>query len=103
MIGTGVRIIATEKTHTQQGSMIQTKNALDMAIQGEGMFQVLQPDGTFAYTRDGSFKLSVDRELVTSNGMQLQPVITIPRMLSQLVSARMVRSRFSHTETLKSR
>ena len=49
MIGTGVRIVATEKTHTQ-GSMIQTKNALDLAIQGEGMFQVLQPDGTFAYT-----------------------------------------------------
>jgi flagellar basal-body rod protein FlgG len=58
--------------------MIQTKNALDLAIQGEGMFQVLQPDGTFAYTRDGSFKLSVDRELVTSNGMQLQPAVTIP-------------------------
>jgi len=77
MIGTGVIIVATEKTHTQ-GSMIQTKNALDLAIQGEGMFQVLQPDGTFAYTRDGSFKLSVDRELVTSNGMQLQPAIAIP-------------------------
>ena len=77
MIGTGVRIVSTEKNHTQ-GSMIQTKNALDLAIQGEGMFQVLQPDGTFAYTRDGSFKLSVDRELVTSSGMQLQPAITIP-------------------------
>ena len=78
MIGTGVRIVATEKTHTQ-GSMIQTKNALDLAIQGEGMFQVIQPDGTFAYTRDGSFKMSVDRELVTANGMQLQPAITIPQ------------------------
>jgi flagellar basal-body rod protein FlgG len=78
MIGTGVRIVATEKTHSQ-GSMIQTKNALDLAIQGEGMFQVLQPDGTFAYTRDGSFKMSVDRELVTANGMQLQPAITIPQ------------------------
>ena len=77
MIGTGVRIVSTEKNHTQ-GSMIQTKNALDLAIQGEGLFQVLQPDGTFAYTRDGSFKLSVDRELVTSSGMQLQPAITIP-------------------------
>ena len=78
MMGTGVRVVATEKSHSQ-GSMIQTKNALDLAIQGEGMFQVLQPDGTFAYTRDGSFKLSVDRELVTSNGMQLQPAITIPQ------------------------
>ena len=78
MMGTGVRIVATEKSHSQ-GSMIQTKNALDLAIQGEGLFQVLQPDGTFAYTRDGSFKLSVERELVTSNGMQLQPAITIPQ------------------------
>jgi flagellar basal-body rod protein FlgG len=77
MIGTGVRIVATEKLH-MQGSMIQTKNALDFAIQGEGMFQVLQPDGTIAYTRDGSFKLSVDRELVTANGMPVQPSIVIP-------------------------
>jgi len=78
MIGTGVRIVATEKMHAQ-GSMIQTKNALDFAIQGEGMFQVLQPDGTIAYTRDGSFKLSVDRELVTANGMPIQPSIVIPQ------------------------
>ena len=78
MIGTGVRIVATEKLH-MQGSMIQTKNALDFAVQGEGMFQVLQPDGTIAYTRDGSLKLSVDRELVTANGMPIQPSIVIPQ------------------------
>jgi flagellar basal-body rod protein FlgG len=78
MMGTGVRIVASEKMHSQ-GSMIQTKNALDLAIQGEGMFQVLQPDGTFAFTRDGAFKLSVDREMVTANGMQLQPAIVIPQ------------------------
>ena len=77
MIGTGVRIVSTEKNYNQ-GSMIQTKNALDFAVQGEGMFQVLQPDGTMAYTRDGSFKLSVDRELVTANGMPVQPSIVIP-------------------------
>ena len=77
MIGTGVRIVSTEKNYNQ-GSMIQTKNALDFAIQGEGLFQVLQPDGTMAYTRDGSFKLSVDRELVTANGMPIQPSIVIP-------------------------
>ena len=60
MIGTGVRIVSTEKNYNQ-GSMIQTKNALDFAIQGEGLFQVLQPDGTMAYTRDGSFKcLSIE-------------------------------------------
>jgi flagellar basal-body rod protein FlgG len=78
MLGTGVRIVSTEKLHTQ-GSMIQTKNALDVAVQGEGMFQVLQPDGTIAYTRDGSFKMSVNRELVTANGEPLQPSIVIPQ------------------------
>ncbi len=77
MLGTGVRIVSTEKTHSQ-GSMVQTDGALDLAFMGEGMFQVLQPDGTLAYTRDGSFKLSVDRQLVTANGEPLQPAITIP-------------------------
>jgi flagellar basal-body rod protein FlgG, Gram-negative bacteria len=77
MLGTGVRIVSTEKTHSQ-GSMVQTDGALDLALMGEGMFQVLQPDGTLAYTRDGSFKLSVDRQLVTANGEPLQPAITIP-------------------------
>lgn len=78
MLGTGVRIVSTEKMHTQ-GGMVQTKNALDFAIQGEGMFQVLQPDGTLGYTRDGSFKLSVDRELVNASGMPVQPAIVIPQ------------------------
>lgn len=78
MIGTGVRIVATEKLH-MQGAMVQTKNATDLAIQGEGMFQILMPDGEFAYTRDGSFKLSVDRELVTASGMPLQPSIVVPQ------------------------
>ena len=87
MIGTGVRIVSTEKNYNQ-GSMIQTKNALDFAIQGEGLFQVLQPDGTMAYTRDGSFKLSVDRELVTANGMPIQPSIVFQRMLSLSASER---------------
>ena len=78
MIGTGVRIVATEKTHTQ-GSMIQTKNALDLAIQGEGMSQSRSLMGHLPTPEMVLFKLSVDRELVTSNGMQLQPVITIPQ------------------------
>ena len=56
MMGTGSRIIATEKMH-KQGNMIATENALDVAIQGRGMFQILQADGTFAYTRDGGVKL----------------------------------------------
>ncbi len=78
MLGTGTRIVATEKLHSQ-GSLINTENALDLAIQGEGFFQILQPDGTLAYTRDGSFKLSNIGEVVTSTGARLQPPLTIPQ------------------------
>jgi flagellar basal-body rod protein FlgG len=77
MLGTGVRIVSTEKTHTQ-GSLVTTKNALDLAVQGEGFFQIAQADGTIAYTRDGAFKLSATGQLVTPNGAALQPAITIP-------------------------
>ncbi|WP_194944804.1 MULTISPECIES: flagellar basal-body rod protein FlgG [unclassified Limnohabitans] len=78
MLGTGVRIVATEKTHTQ-GSFVTTKNALDLAVQGDGFFQITQPDGTTAYSRDGNFKLSATGVLVTSNGAPLGPQpITIP-------------------------
>jgi flagellar basal-body rod protein FlgG len=77
MLGTGVRVVATEKTHTQ-GSLVTTKNALDLAVQGDGFFQIAQSDGTIAYSRDGSFKLSATGQLVTANGAPLQPAITIP-------------------------
>ena len=83
MLGTGTRIVATEKLHSQ-GSLINTENALDLAIQGEGFFQILQPDGTLAYTRDGSFKLSNIGEVVTSTGSRLQPPLTIPQNVSSL-------------------
>src|SRR5690606_33123892 len=53
-LGTGVRVVATEKQHTQ-GNLIQTDNALDIAIQGRGFFQILMPDGTIGYSRDGAF------------------------------------------------
>ncbi len=77
MLGTGVRVVATEKIHAQ-GNMEMTQNALDVAISGDGFFQILQPDGTMAYTRDGSFKLSATGQLITSNGSLLQPTIQIP-------------------------
>ena len=83
MLGTGTRIVATEKLHSQ-GSLINTENALDIAIQGEGFFQILQPDGTLAYTRDGSFKLSNIGEVVTSTGARLQPPLTVPQNVSSL-------------------
>jgi len=77
MIGTGVRTVATEKLFSQ-GNLTQTKNPLDVAIQGRGFFQVLRPDGTLGYTRDGEFQLNSQGQLVTSSGYQLQPAITIP-------------------------
>ena len=77
MLGTGVRIGSTEKIFTQ-GNIVQTGNNLDMAIQGQGFFQILMPDGSTAYTRDGSFQLDSNGQLVTSNGYPLQPAITVP-------------------------
>jgi flagellar basal-body rod protein FlgG len=76
-IGTGVRPVATEKIFTQ-GNLQQTGNPLDVAIQGNGFFQVLQPDGTTAYTRDGSFQVDNQGALVTSSGYHIQPAVTIP-------------------------
>lgn len=76
-LGTGVRVVATEKQHTQ-GNIIQTGNSLDVAIEGKGFFQVLQPDGTTAYTRDGSFQVDSQGQLVTSSGYPVQPAISIP-------------------------
>ena len=76
-VGTGVRIVATEKLHTQ-GNLSQTDNSLDAAIQGRGFFQVAMPDGNIAYSRDGSFKISATGGLVTSSGYELQPNINIP-------------------------
>lgn len=77
-LGTGVRVMATEKVYTQ-GSFNQTGNALDVAISGRGFFQVSLPDGSLAYTRDGSFQLNSQGQLVTASGYAVQPSITIPQ------------------------
>lgn len=76
-IGTGVRPVAAERIHTQ-GNLQQTGNQLDVAIQGSGFFQVLMPDGTLAYTRDGSFQSNSQGQMVTANGFPVQPAIIIP-------------------------
>jgi len=76
-IGTGVRPVSTERIHTQ-GNLNQTGNALDIAIQGQGFFQITLPDGTVAYTRAGNFQLDSTGQLVTPNGIPVQPAITIP-------------------------
>ncbi|MGV8893109.1 MAG: flagellar basal-body rod protein FlgG [Burkholderiaceae bacterium] len=76
-IGTGVRTVATERIFTQ-GNLQQTGNSKDLAIEGEGFFQVLLPDGATAYTRDGSFQVDSQGQLVTASGFAIQPAMTIP-------------------------
>ena len=76
-IGTGVRVVATEKLHTQ-GKLVNTGNTFDLAVQGKGFFQVLMPDGSLAYTRDGSFQVNQEGQLVTASGYQVQPAISVP-------------------------
>ncbi|MCX8086976.1 MAG: flagellar basal-body rod protein FlgG [Rhodocyclaceae bacterium] len=77
MLGVGVRTIATEHIHIQ-GNLQRTENALDMAINGQGFFQIQMPDGTIAYTRDGAFQRDSTGQIVTASGYPLSPAITIP-------------------------
>ncbi len=86
-LGTGVRPVATEKIFTQ-GNLQQTGNSLDVAIEGNGFFQVLMPDGTTAYTRDGSFQVNNQGQLVTASGYPVQPAITIPPNALSITIAR---------------
>jgi len=76
-LGTGVRVVATQKQFTE-GNMQVTEQALDVAISGRGFFEVLMPDGSQAYTRDGQFSINADGQMVNSTGLLLQPNITIP-------------------------
>ena len=87
MLGTGVRVVATEKLNAQ-GNLVNSQNPLDVAISGEGHFQVTQPDGTTAYSRDGSFKVSSTGQLVTSSGAPVVPAITIPNNASTITIGR---------------
>ena len=77
MLGTGVQMVATEKVFTQ-GNIVQTDNSLDIAIDGRGFFEILRADGTIAYTRDGSLQLDADGQIVTADGLTLQPGLTLP-------------------------
>ncbi|MDQ6619001.1 MAG: flagellar basal-body rod protein FlgG [Pseudomonadota bacterium] len=76
-LGTGVRSVATERVFTQ-GNLQQTGNSLDVAINGQGFLQVQLPDGSTAYSRDGSLHTDSQGQLVTSSGYPMQPAITIP-------------------------
>jgi flagellar basal-body rod protein FlgG len=75
--GLGTRAVATARSFTQ-GNLQQSSNPLDIAIRGNGFFEVQMPDGTTGYTRDGSFQVSATGQLVTNNGYTVNPGITIP-------------------------
>jgi len=77
-LGSGVKTVGTPRLMTQ-GSLAQTGNPLDVAIQGTGWFKILMPDGTFSYTRDGSFQMDAQGRIVTAEGNLVQPTITVPQ------------------------
>ena len=87
MLGTGTRVMATEKLH-MQGNIITTENALDVAVTGDGYLAVQQADGSLAYTRDGSLKLSSEGQLVTAGGEPIVPAINIPQNTASITIGR---------------
>jgi flagellar basal-body rod protein FlgG len=76
-VGTGVRIVGTQKNFTA-GSLQTTEQPLDLAVDGRGFFQILQPDGTTSYTRDGTLHLDSNGQIVNASGFALEPAIVIP-------------------------
>jgi flagellar basal-body rod protein FlgG len=80
-IGGGVKTVGTPRSMTQ-GTLSQTGNDLDMAISGEGFFKILMPDGTYQYTRDGTFQMDNQGRIVTAQGNPVQPTITVPNNAS---------------------
>lgn len=86
-LGTGVAISSSEKLFSQ-GNIINTENALDLAVDGVGFFQVTMPDGTLGYTRNGAFTRNENGELVTSNGYILAPALQIPADVTNITIGR---------------
>jgi flagellar basal-body rod protein FlgG len=82
-LGSGVRTVGTPRIMTQ-GTLTQTGGDLDVAIRGEGFFKIQLPDGSFAYTRDGSFQMDAQGRIVTAQGNVVQPGITIPQNSTSL-------------------
>ncbi len=82
-IGGGVQTVGTPRSMSQ-GTMLQTGNTLDLAINGDGFFKILMPDGTFQYTRDGTFQMDATGRIVNAQGNPVQPTITIPNNSSQI-------------------
>jgi len=86
-LGTGVKAVGVQKLFTQ-GNLMITDNQLDLAINGKGFFQVLDQDGNIMYTRDGSFQVNQNGDLVTSSGYLVEPNINIPQDATKIVVSR---------------
>jgi flagellar basal-body rod protein FlgG len=82
-LGTGVRVVATDRQFSQ-GNLVTTSNPFDVAINGRGFFEILLPDGTQSFTRDGTFQIDADGQLVTASGYAVQPAINIPQGASSV-------------------
>jgi len=83
-VGHGVRMVSTSKSYGQ-GDVMQTGNALDLMVEGEGFFQLMLPDGTTGYTRDGSFKIDGEGRIVNNDGYVLQPEIWVPDNATDII------------------
>lgn len=85
MLGAGAKVVATQKIHTQ-GDMLTTDNSLDVMIQGEGFFEILMPDGSSSYSRNGQFTLDANGNVVTpGSGYLLQPQVTVPTDAQEII------------------
>ncbi len=82
-LGTGVKVAGTQKIHTT-GSLQETSQPLDLAINGRGFFQIAMPDGTIGYTRDGTFHMDAEGQIVNAVGYLLEPNIMIPDQTNNL-------------------
>lgn len=82
-LGTGVKAIGVQKIHTQ-GNIVVTDNQLDIAIEGKGFFQILDQEGNLMYTRDGSFQVNQNGDVVTSSGYLLEPNVNIPQNATEI-------------------
>ncbi|HEX3139088.1 MAG TPA: flagellar hook-basal body complex protein, partial [Rhizobacter sp.] len=85
-VGLGTRAVASARSFAQ-GNLQQSSNTLDVAVKGQGFFEIQMPDGTSAYTRDGSFQVDAQGQLVTNSGYTVQPGITVPAQAQSLTIA----------------
>ena len=86
-VGHGVKLVATNKNF-DQGTIVATGNPLDLMVEGDGFFQLRMPDGSLKYTRDGSFKMDADRNVVTAEGYRLEPALVIPQDATEVSVSR---------------